>query len=128
MWIFCKLGFFSAVQHRDKSETLLVRGRFHGDLERLLDSLSPEDREICSPVTETPNAEYLYRMEMPKRVFAKVAAEIAEEIDYDNFRKTVHEGNRRPRDLAYFGCSDILRIGQLSDALPRHRNKQEFSK
>ena len=119
MWIFCKLGFFSAVQHRDKPDTLLVRGRFSGDLDRLLNSLSPEDRELCSPVTETPNAHYLYRMEMPKHVFAKVAAEIAEEIDYNIFRKTVHEGNRSPRDLAYWGCSDELRIGQLADAVTR---------
>jgi hypothetical protein len=117
MWIFCKLGFFSAVQHRDKPDILLVRGRFGGDLERLLSSLSPEDRDVCSAVAETPNADYLYRLEMPKRVFAKAVGEIAEEINSDNFKDSVHEGNRSPRDLAYIGCWSELRTGQIADAL-----------
>ena len=117
MWIFCKLGFFSAVQHRDKPDTLLIRGRFSGDLERLLSSLSAEDRELCSPATTTPNADYRYRMEIPKCVFAKAIKEIAEEINYDNFKDSVHEGNRSPRDLAYMGCWSELRTGQMADAL-----------
>lgn len=117
MWIFCKLGFFSAVQHRERPDTLLVRGRFSGDLESLLDSLSPEDRELCSTVAETPNADYLYRLEMPKRVFAKAVGEIAGEINYDNFKNSVHEGYRSPRDLAYMGCWSELRTGQMADAL-----------
>ena len=116
MWIFCKLGFFSAVQHRDKPDTLLVRGRFEGDLERLLDSLSVEDRELCSSVTVTPHADYFYRVEIPKRVFAKAVEEVAEKINYDNFKDSVHEGNRSPRDFAYMGCWGELRAGQLADA------------
>lgn len=116
MWIFCKLGFFSAVQHRDKPNTLLVRGRFEGDLDRLLCSLSIENRELCSPVTETPNADYFYRVEIPKRVFAKAIQDIAEEIDYGNFKDSVHEGYSSPRDAAYMGCWGELRAGQLADA------------
>ena len=125
MWIFCKLGFFSAVQHRDKPDTLLVRGRFGGDLDRLLKSLSPEDREFCSPVTETPNADYLYRMEIPKRVFAKAVEEIAEEIDYGNFKDSVHEGYSSPRDAAYMGCWAELRHGQEIQAKTMHRGQGE---
>ena len=122
MWIFCKLGFFSAVQHRDKPDTLLVRGRFGGDLERLLSNLSPEDREQCSPVTETPNADYLYRMEIPKLIFAKAVEEIAEEIGYGNFKDSVHESYSSPRDAAYMGCWAELRRGQETQAKEkRHR-------
>ena len=121
MWIFCKLGFFSAVQHRNKPSTLLVRGRFRGDLERLLNSLPPEDRAMCSPVMETPGADYLYRMEMLKHVFAKAVEAIAGEIDYPNFKDSVHEGNWSPRDAAYMGCWSELRTGQQADAsLHRH--------
>ena len=115
MWFFCKLGFFSAVLHRDKPDTLLVRGRFSGDMERLLNSMSPEDRDLCSPMAETPNADYHYRMEMPKHVFAKAVEEIAEKIDYDNFKDSVHEGNQSPRDTAYMGCWSELRTGQIAD-------------
>ena len=123
MWIFCKLGFFSAVQHRDKPDILLVRGRFVGDLERLLDSLSTEDHELCSPVTETSNADYLYRMEMPKHIFAKAVAEIAEEIDYGNFKDSVHEGYSSPRDAAYMGCWAELRHGQETQAKEKRRSQ-----
>ena len=123
MWIFCKLGFFSAVQHRDKPDTLLVRGRFCGDLDRLLSSLSPEDRERCSPVTETPNADYLYRMEMPKHVFAKAVEEVAEKIDYGNFKDSVHEGYSSPRDAAYMGCWAELRHGQETQAETKRRGQ-----
>ena len=119
MWIFCKLGFFSAVQHRDKPDTLLVRGRFSGDLDRLHRSLSSEDRELCSPVTETPNADYLYRMEMPKRIFAKAVGE----IDYGNFKDSVHEGYSSPRDAAYMGCWAELRHGQEIQAKEKLRSQ-----
>ena len=122
MWIFCKLGFFSAVQHRDKPDTLLVRGRFGGDLDRLLDSLPPEERASCSPVTETPDADYLYRLEMPKRVFAKAVGEIAGEIDYSNFKSSVHEGGS-PRDAAYMGCWSELRTGQEIQAKAKHQGQ-----
>ena len=124
MWIFCKCGFFSAVQHRDKPDTLLVRGRFGGDLERLLDRLSPEERESCSSVTESPNADYLYRMEIPKHIFAKAVGEIADEIDYGNFKDSVHEGYGSPRDAAYMGCWSELRTGQTANA-SLHRNERK---
>jgi len=116
MWIFCKLGFFSAVQHRDKPDTLLVRGRFEGDLERLLESLPPEDRALCSKIWENTTADYFYRMEMPKRFFAKAVAEIANEINYGNFKDSVHEGYGSPRDAAYMGCWAELRHGQETQA------------
>ena len=103
MWIFCKLGFFSAVQHRDKPDTLLVRGRFEGDLER-------------SKVWENTTADYFYRMEMPKHVFTKAVAEIANKIDYGNFKDSVHEGYGSPRDTAYMGCWAELRHGQETQA------------
>lgn len=116
MWIFCKYGFFSAVQHRDKPDTLLVRGRFEGDLKRLLESLSPENRAMCSEIWENSSADYFYRMEMPKHVFAKTVAEIADEINYGNFKDSVHEGYGSPRDAAYMGCWAELRKGQLQQA------------
>jgi hypothetical protein len=35
MWIFCESGFYSIVQHEDDPNTLIVRARIKGDLERL---------------------------------------------------------------------------------------------
>ena len=62
MWIFCKYGFFSAVQHKDKTDKLLIRARFEGDLERLAGGLPEDERKLCSSITETPHADYRFRM------------------------------------------------------------------
>ena len=35
MWLFCKSGFFSAVRHATVPQTIHLRARFAGDLERL---------------------------------------------------------------------------------------------
>ena len=96
MWIFCKLGFFSAVQHREKPDVLLVRARFKGDLERLYKAM---DHSKCGPIQKTPDADYLYRMECPKRAFAEVVWKTAGEIDYPNFKDAMNDGT--VRDTAY---------------------------
>ena len=112
MWVFCKYGFFSAVQHKDKPGTLLVRARFKGDLERLVESMTEDEHKLCSSVVETPIADYLFRMEIPKDVFAKVMERITSEIDYENFKDSVHEGNGSQRDYAYMRCWADLRLSQ----------------
>ena len=113
MWIFCKLGFFSAVQHRDKPDTLLVRSRFKGDLERLIGAMTKEERELLcgNPKVEiTPNADYRYRTEIRKVVFAELVRETAEDIDYPNFKDAVHDGTNR--DWAYLNVWQALRREQ----------------
>lgn len=112
MWIFCKYGFFSAVQHKDKTDKLLIRARFEGDLERLAGGLPEDERKLCSSITETPHADYRFRMEIPKCVFAKIMERISSEIDYANFKDSVHEGNGSRRDFAYMRCWAELRHWQ----------------
>ena len=107
MWIFCKYGFFSAVQHIDKPKTLLVRARFKGDLERLYKAM---DHSKCGPIQKTPDADYLYRMECPKKDFAEVVWRTAGEIDYPNFKDAMHDGT--VRDQAYMNCWRALWAAQ----------------
>ena len=121
MWIFCKLGFFSAVEHRERPDNLLIRARFKGDLERLIGAMTKEERElICgNPKVEiTPDADYRYRMECPKIWFSEVLREQAEEIDYDNFKNAVHEGTAR--DGAYM---DVWRALWAAQNFPKNRKK-----
>jgi len=48
MWLFCKHGFFSAVRHNAKPDTILLRARIGGDLDiwSILCALHPPDRAV----------------------------------------------------------------------------------
>ena len=67
IWSSTKLGDFSWESRHD-SDLIIVRGKNDGDLERLLDSLSPEDRKGCAPKKKR-NSHFLGRVEMPGPVF-----------------------------------------------------------
>ena len=112
MWIFCKHGFFSAVKDRDHAGNLLIRARFPGDLERLIDSYFDADMALSlkKQIRETPTADYAYRISLSQHEFSDIVACIAEEIDYDNFKASVH--GERIRDGAYFECWFALREAQ----------------
>ncbi len=109
MWIFCKQGYFSAVQHIDKPDTILLRARFPGDLERLFPTLN-----VANPpkIEHTPQADYAYRTELNKEAWADLVWQIAAQIDYTNFKSKVHEGHDSPRNNAYMDCWAALRSAQ----------------
>lgn len=127
MWIFCKHGFFSAVENWHDRREVLVRARFRGDLEKLLERFvwHEHDSEMEQldggggnkarfKVTSTPDADYAYRVSLPKRMWADIVQNIAGEIDYQNFKDSVHEGGNSARDAAYMGCWWQLRKGQMN--------------
>ncbi len=58
MWLFCKSGFFSAVKHNTKPNTIHVRARFKGDIERLC-----QKYDVKPNVTTTIDGDYSYRMD-----------------------------------------------------------------
>ena len=105
MWLYCKSGFFSAVEHFDRADTVHVRARFRGDLERLCRA-----HGLKAAVTETPDGDYRYRMDFPKGDWARIASEEAAGIDYCNFKDAVHDGTER--DAAYLGAWSAMRRGQ----------------
>ena len=105
MWLFCKSGFFSAVQHIDAPGTVHVRARFAGDLERLCGA-----HGVKPCVQVTPSADYRFRMDFPRETWARIVSEEAAAIDYTNFKAAVHDGTAR--DEAYFGAWVAMRNGQ----------------
>ncbi len=94
MWIFCKSGFFSAVKHFDKPDTVHVRARFKGDLERLCKA-----HGIKPQIDITPDNDYKYRMDFHKDAWSAICDQEANNIDYTNFKNAVHDGTIR--DQAY---------------------------
>jgi len=101
MWLFCKNGFFSAVRHNGKPDTILLRARVKGDLERLAKA-----HGCAFKVEFSPNADYSYRTELPQSEWAKIAEREAGGIDYGNFKNAVHDGTGR--DDAYMQVWSVM--------------------
>ena len=67
MWIFNKDGYFSAVEHRDKPDHLMVRARRKEDIERLAEKLQAK-------AAFTPDADYAFRVTVSKSACASHGA------------------------------------------------------
>lgn len=106
MWLYCKSGFFSAVAHETKHETIHLRARFSGDLEKLFKA-----HGIRRKITFTPQNDYAYRANVSKQQWADIVAKEALNIDYNNFKAAVHDGTAR--DVAYMGAWRAMRNGQM---------------
>jgi hypothetical protein len=77
MWIFSQQGFLSVVKHTDKPETLIVRSRFRGHIEKIFGG-------VC--VLEDPTRDYRFRAELPAKEVSVVIAKMILKIDYENFK------------------------------------------
>ncbi|MGD9599919.1 MAG: hypothetical protein AB7P94_16775 [Steroidobacteraceae bacterium] len=97
MWVYLSDAFLSIVAHRDKPETLLVRARFEGDLERVFP-------DHAGQVQRTPRADYLFRVEVPRDEVALMLALSAVAIDAPNFKASVAEPWRAKV------CSDVWSV------------------
>jgi len=96
MWVFTNKGFFSVVQDRNDSTKLLVRSRIKGDLERVF---GEEIEAAGAWVTETPKADYRFRVFLPKEmVVAQIAREV-DEIDYGNYKNSYAGNTDIPQPL-----------------------------
>lgn len=92
MWLFTKVGFFSAVL-KDKAEAdkplteqvLMVRARVREDLDLLRKHYAPK----LGPTLEWPGRDYPYRGLITRRDLAEAAAKAMLDIDYTNFKDKV---------------------------------------
>lgn len=102
MWLFSKNGFISCVRDFDDPETIHVRSRFPGDIERVF----PEAQVSC-----TPNFDYKYRARVGRDELRRAMAAAADAIDYCNFKNAVHDGTAR--DSAYMAVWSAMRRHQI---------------
>ena len=109
MWLFTPDGFFSAVQHRDDPDTLIIRGRFPADIERLAHALGTE-------VVLTPTADYPVRTYVNRERWAGYVAAAARAIDYDNFKNAVTQTQGHGRHQTYLEVWSVLRGAEDSQA------------
>jgi len=107
MWLYLTDGFFSVV-HKPPCEQseLLVRARCREDIQRLAKKLS-KDYKFKGNIIESPNADYAYRMIVPRTILATFMAKTIEKLDYDNFKATIPRKDHLRHD-AYFDCWEAM--------------------
>lgn len=85
MWIFLNDAFLSIVDKGGDGDTLLVRARHSGDIERVF----PE-----AIVQVGGGTDYGYRASIDRDEVAATIAQSIRSIDYKNFKNTVKESKR----------------------------------
>lgn len=99
MWIVTDRGFFSVVDKGEPEGCLCVRARVRGDLENLcrLDSLA----SYADLIEDTKYSDYRFRVHVKREDWAGAAADLAEQIDYDNFKNAVKARQGKERESLY---------------------------
>ncbi|MCS6810079.1 MAG: hypothetical protein NZ694_02270 [Tepidimonas sp.] len=80
MWICLNDAFLSIVAKDCPPDSLLVRARRKGDIERVFPGY---------PVRESLHTDYRYRAVVPREVVAETIAQRLREVDYGNFKASV---------------------------------------
>jgi hypothetical protein len=116
MWIFLNNAALSVVESNDslsymgchRQDLLLVRARIEGDIERVFPEVV---------VWHTPNADYAYRVFMPRSDVAAAMVASVMKIDYDNFKNSI-DYDERDRHDAYLDVWTVMRNYQQRAVLP----------
>jgi hypothetical protein len=123
MWIFTKKGFVSIVEDRNDPNCLLVRSRIKGDLERIFKNALGS---VHTEVSETPDADYRFRVFLPRDLVASTIQEEAQDIDYDNFKNGYRDNGDVPaaqRSLCHNHMHDVW--GAMMNAQREAQNLEE---
>lgn len=106
MWLLTPRGFYSVVVNRHDESTVLVRARRSEDLVSL-SALSPD-----LVVEHTPGRDYAWRTTVERGEWERLAAALASEIDYPNFKDAVAERQGYERASVYGRVWSALRALQ----------------
>lgn len=103
MWIFTKHGFFSAVCARQGDgkhgrpvdvDRIMVRARVREHLTALKQQFPEQLGQ--SEIQESVGTDYAYRLFVQKSDWVLIMGQLADEIDYDNFKSEVAKHQGRP--------------------------------
>ena len=96
MWILTPFGFFSVVQKKGDS-LLSIRARVYNDLQRLQDKYLNGNH----PIKKGGHTDYPYRIFVSHRDWGKALTQMAEDIDYANFKRQVKAEQGAKRSQLY---------------------------
>jgi len=86
MWVVLKQGFFSAVEHHDSPQQVVVRARCRQHAENLAAATGGK-------VQWTPDADYCARVTMSKATWADFLKAAALDISYANVKDSLSGGD-----------------------------------
>ena len=101
MWLMTTRGFYSAVQHRDDPDRLLVRARCEADIRARGDLVAGE------PVL-LHDADYAWRVEVSRAEWAAALRVLAAEITYPNFKSAVVDDAHHQAYMRVWGVMRAL--------------------
>jgi hypothetical protein len=102
MWVFIPEGFFSIVQDKKNPKILIVRSRYVGDLERLVNAYFPKQRQVLvESIREWAGTDYRYRLLMNREEVESVFGKAAASITYTNFKNEVTKQHGHARHDLY---------------------------
>lgn len=104
MWLFTKIGFYSATQYVDadsdpENPEIQVRARAREDLQNLIDHYFREGDD--AEIIQWENRDYPYRLIMPQVRWVEIATALASDIDYTNFKDEVKRTQGEHRSHHY---------------------------
>lgn len=88
MWIFSKAGFFSVVDKKSQPRgvgEVCIRARVAADFDSLRQIYFPDMPDVVFE----QHTDYPYRIYVGKKLWAKVAALMSEDIDYSNYKSMI---------------------------------------
>ena len=111
MWLVTTRGFYSVVKADGDDDMVMVRARCKKDIDALADLLAGYE------AYRTPEADYRWKVKVPRTLWAEVCAHLAGEIDYPNFKARIDQENRH-RHYVYVGVWSRLLLIEDEDGVP----------
>jgi hypothetical protein len=109
MWVFTKHGFFSVVEKWDNKSLVMVRSREKDHLHALKAAIG-----IKATLRRSTATDYPYRITISKSLWAHTLSQLAEDINYPNFKdeaEMVERGRKKSNRTPYSdNLHDIWRI------------------
>lgn len=113
MWVITDRGFYSAVQDDDDPDTLVIRARVRTDLVELckiLDAIQEPPKIIHGGGTDYP-----FRVRIPRGSWTFALGQLADGIDYGNFKDSVKARQGKARANVLMGVwSRLIGLEQLT--------------
>ena len=107
MWTFTTDGFYSAVEDRNDKTRLVVRCRAKVDALNLIEWLGDHDLTSIT-MQHTPEADYEWRLFIPRHAWAMYLISAVEHLDYPNFKNAVAERQGMERADIYHDVWHVM--------------------
>lgn len=116
MWLFTEKGFYSVVIDAQHDGRMLIRARCRQDAFNLYNAHHETLASMTEPTSDATR-DYRWRLSVSKADWIELAALLASEIDYGNFKSACH---KRPDQDSKAGA--LMKVWQILADVQREEN------